>query len=140
MRKSIVAFLVFAFICLQWCFAETINDLEINSRSVYMVNLDNGQVMLDKNSDKKMEPASLTKIMTSLVVLENCKDIKNEKVTVEDDSLFYEIRREGGANLALKTGETFTVEDLLYATMLHSACDAAELLHIISAEEMSMRL
>ena len=128
MRKSIVAFLVFAFICLQWCFAETINDLEINSRSVYMVNLDNGQVMLDKNSDKKMEPASLTKIMTSLVVLENCKDIKNEKVTVEDDSLFYEIRREGGANLALKTGETFTVEDLLYATMLHSACDAAELL------------
>lgn len=120
--------MILTLLLLQWCFAETIEELDINSRSVYMVNLDNGQIMLDKNSDKIMEPASLTKIMTSLVVLENCKDIKNELVTVENDSLFYEIRREGGANISLKTGETFTVEDLLYATMLHSACDAAELL------------
>ena len=127
MKKFLVVFFVLAFACLQLCFAESIDELDINSRSVYMVNLNNGQVMLDKNSGNKMEPASLTKIMTTLVVLENCKDIENEKVYVDDESLFYEIRREGGANLALTAGETFTVKDLLYATMLYSACDAAEL-------------
>lgn len=128
MKKYVFALSITLLFCVCCVFAADINDIEINSKSVYMVNLNNGQVMLDINGEKKMEPASLTKIMTTLVVLENCDDIENERIYIEDDGLFYDIRREGGSNIALRTGETLTVKDLLYATMLPSACDAAELL------------
>ncbi|MBQ9941353.1 MAG: D-alanyl-D-alanine carboxypeptidase [Clostridia bacterium] len=128
MKKSIIIFIMLCLFFIVGVSADGINDIALNSRSAYMINIQNGQVMLDKNSDIEMEPASLTKIMTTLLVLENCQDIENSTVTVDDDRLFYEIRRDGGANLALKTGEVFTVKDLLYATMLYSACDAAQLL------------
>ncbi|MBE6688091.1 MAG: D-alanyl-D-alanine carboxypeptidase [Ruminococcaceae bacterium] len=127
MKKTLFfAFLLFL-LCVT-CLAEGIDELEINSKAVYMVNLNNSQVMLSKNAELEMEPASLTKIMTTLIVLENCKDIENERIYISDASLFNEIRREGGSNISLKQGETLTVKDLLYATMLPSACDAAELL------------
>lgn len=127
-RKTALLLFVICCLCIIGCFADGIGDVELDSRSVYMINLDNNQVMLAKNADKKMEPASLTKIMTVLVALENCDDIENEKVFISDDSIFYEIKREGGSNIALKAGETLSVKDLIYATMLPSACDAAELL------------
>ena len=129
MKKSIAILLFVIYICcMVGCCADGIDGVEINSRSAYMINLDSNQVMLNKNADKKMEPASLTKIMTVLVAIESCDDIENERVHIADDSIFYEIKREGGSNIALKAGETLSVKDLLYATMLPSACDAAELL------------
>ena len=85
MKKYIWLMAVLVLLC-TWCSAETdINKFDINSRSVYMVNLNNDRVMLSHNADKKMEPASLTKIMTALVVLESCEDIEDENLN--DDIL-----------------------------------------------------
>lgn len=128
MKKILLILLISVSICIFHCSAEDIEDLALDSKFVYMVNLDNSQVLVEKNAFVKTEPASLTKIMTALVVLENCKDIETEKIHINDDSLFYEIKKEGGSNIALKQGETLSVKDLLYAVMLPSACDAAELL------------
>ena len=52
---------------------------DLYSEGVYMVNLDTGIVVASKNPDKKLYPASTTKIMTCLVALENIKDF-NQKV------------------------------------------------------------
>lgn len=128
MKKYIFSMLMVVLLCVFCKATEEINQLELNSLSVYMINLDNNRVMLSKNADKFMEPASLTKIMTTLVVLENCKDIEKETIHISDGTLFDAIHREGGSNISLRQGETLTVKDLLYATMLPSACDAAELL------------
>lgn len=53
----------------------------LHSEGVYMVNLDTDIVIVSKNADKKLTPASTTKIMTALVALENIKDF-NAKVVV----------------------------------------------------------
>ncbi|MBQ9544675.1 MAG: D-alanyl-D-alanine carboxypeptidase [Clostridia bacterium] len=102
--------------------------LQTDSQSAFMMSLDTGQTVFDKASDVRRAPASLTKIMTALVVLENCADPENETITVPDVSLFQEIKDDGGVEIALIQGETFTVSDLLHAMMLASACDAAQLL------------
>lgn len=51
----------------------------LHSEGVYMVNLDTDIVIVSKNADKKLTPASTTKIMTALVALENIKDFKQRK-------------------------------------------------------------
>lgn len=98
------------------------------AQSVYMLSLNTQQEVYAKFEAVRRSPASLTKIMTALVVLELSGDPTQETVTVPDNGLFDEILSEGGANISLQAGETLTVQDLLYAMMLPSACDAAELL------------
>lgn len=112
------------------CHAEISFSKEIDTyaQSVFMQCTDTGDTVYQKAADVRRSPASLTKIMTALIVLESCEDPAAETVTVPTDALFSEILAEGGVNIALKTGETLTVKDLLYAVMLPSACDAAELL------------
>ncbi len=128
MKKSIAVLLLLTILCVYCNAFGNIENLEIDSKAVYMVNMDNSQVMLEKNAHKKMEPASLTKIMTTLVVLEMCDNIEDEMVYISNDDIFREIKMEGGSHIALVKGETLSVKDLLYATMLPSACDAAQLL------------
>ncbi len=99
----------------------------IYSRCAYMVNLETGRVVVDKNSDAIVYPASLTKIMTCILALEMCEDPESETVTVPS-GIFADVYSEGGANISLYSGEEISVIDLIYATMLHSACDAASAL------------
>lgn len=99
---------------------------DINSQAAYLVNLDSGTVIYTKNPDQKMYPASFVKIMTVMLVLQNETDLQ-KKLTMS-----YEIRDElygtGASNVDLRPEEEITVEDLLYACMLPSACDAAAVL------------
>lgn len=99
-----------------------------DSQSVLMLSLDTGERVFSKGADVRRPPASLTKIMTALVTLESCSDIESEKITVPETELFKEIIEDGGVTMDLKTGESLSVKDLLYAMMLSSACDAAQLL------------
>ena len=50
-------------------------DFTLTSKAVYLENLDTGLVLYEKNADQQMYPASLTKIMTAILVLENVKDL-----------------------------------------------------------------
>ena len=100
--------------------------LETEADIVLLVSLDNGSVIFDKNADKRNAPASLTKIVTCLLVLENCKDL-NTKLTCtqEDVAGLYAMN---ASTAGILPGETMTVRDLLYCLMLPSAADAANIL------------
>ena len=84
------------------------------------------QFLLDKNGDTPMFPASTTKMLTGLIILEENK--LSEQVTIPSD-----FRNPGGSHIAIEHGETFTVEQLLYATLVESANDAALALAIYNS-------
>lgn len=102
-------------------------DQTITSEAAVMVNLDKDVVVYAKNADKKMYPASLTKIMTAMVVLDNVSDIEN--TTFEAPLVvFDELYGQGASAVGLENGEITTVKDLLYSLMLKSACESAGIL------------
>ena len=107
------------------------SDFDLSSlygKSAYFMNLDTGRVLLEKEADTMRSPASLTKIMTVLLTLENCEDPANTVVTIPDESLFTDVIVQNGARIYLREGEQISVESLIYATMLKSACDSASAL------------
>ncbi|NEM83844.1 D-alanyl-D-alanine carboxypeptidase, partial [Escherichia coli] len=75
-----------------------------------------GTVLYDKNMHEQYYPASITKIMTALLAIENCE--LDEMVTVPHEAVYMEDK---GSHIALDEGEELTVEDCLYAIMLASA-------------------
>ncbi|MBR2616062.1 MAG: D-alanyl-D-alanine carboxypeptidase [Clostridia bacterium] len=107
---------------------DAIYDLTLNAQGVYLFNVDTGTALYEKSADIRMYPASTTKIMTALVVLDECADPKNTTVTVEDTSTFAYIIEDGGVHMSLVKGESFTVYDLLLGLMMNSYCDVADLL------------
>ena len=91
---------------------------QLVAASGVIIDPNTGLVIFDKNKDEKLEPASTTKIMTALLVLENL-DLK-QVVTIDEETSFTE-----GSRIYLLEGEKITVEDLLYALLLESANDSA---------------
>lgn len=94
----------------------------------YLVEID-GVVIWEKQADRPLPPASLTKLMTALLVLEQGR--------LEDVVIISRAAtRETGSRLALKHGERFLVQDLLVATLLQSANDACHALadHLAGSE------
>lgn len=89
------------------------------SESAVLIDANSGTLLAQKNADKKMYPASLTKIMTAILAIEMGE--LTDVITVDDDTP-YEIE---GSHIALEPGEILTLKDLLYALMLPSANDAA---------------
>ena len=96
---------------------------DLKSDIIYIVSLDNDEVIFDKNYDKKAAPASLTKIMTALIALENCKDL-TKKVPITN-KVFEELAGTGSSVAGLMVGEQVSLQDLLYCLMIASANDAA---------------
>lgn len=97
----------------------------ITAKAALLISPDSGMVLYEKNADERCYPASTTKIMTALIVLENVTDL-SEKVTAEASD--FEHVTADSSNAGIKEGEVVTVEDLLYALMLPSANEAAYML------------
>lgn len=101
----------------------------VSAQAALVMNLDNKAIVLDKNSDVTMDPSLLAQVMTSILVLENYKDIKDDKVTVSMtvQNKMYDKKQELGAlRLAnINAGETLSVSDLLASVIIRSACDSA---------------
>ena len=97
----------------------------LNAEAALLVSPDSGMVLYEKNADERRYPASTTKIMTALIVLENVTDL-SETVTAEASD--FEHVTADSSNADIKEGEVVTVEDLLYALMLPSANEAAYML------------
>ncbi|GHU59189.1 D-alanyl-D-alanine carboxypeptidase [Clostridia bacterium] len=99
----------------------------------YLVNLNTNTVVYEYNKDRRLSPASTTKIMTCFVVLENIKDL-DEKVVVNRYCMdeFYrnpDPNKNGPSSADLQAGQdNLTYKDCLYAMMLPSACEAANIL------------
>lgn len=100
---------------------------ELRSTAVYLENLDTGTVIFEKNADEKRYPASLTKIMTAIVTLENVQDLDGEtaayKMYIQDD-LYGKNASLGG----LIAWEEVSIRGLLYSCLLRSACESAMVL------------
>lgn len=97
---------------------------DIVSAAAVLMDAETGQVLFDKGAARRIYPASTTKVMTALLVVENCSP--SERVTVSESAV--SIDEWNSSNIALAPGETLTVDSLLYALMLPSANDAANVL------------
>ena len=97
--------------------------------SIYLFNAVTGEVLLDQNADQQRCVASLTKMMTALLLLESGKDL-NETITVPDSLTqeFANIRSQNGTRIVLTAGEQIRRMDLLYALLVCSANDAASVI------------
>ncbi len=89
-----------------------------------VMDADTGTVLYEKNIHNTYYPASITKILTALIVIENC-DL-DEMVTFSHNAVFNV--EEGSSNAALDVGDTLSVRDCLYAMLLKSANEAANAL------------
>ena len=90
----------------------------LNSRSAIVIDRNTKTILYGKKENEKRKMASTTKIMTSIVIIENCN--LSDIVEVSKKSA-----GTGGSRLGLKVGDKITVHDLLYGLMLCSGNDAA---------------
>ena len=97
---------------------KTIKEPEINSRAYVVIDRNSNTVLYGKNENTKRKMASTTKIMTAIIIIENC----NLKETIEVSK---KAANTGGSRLGLKTGDKITIHDLLYGLMMRSGNDAA---------------
>lgn len=108
---------------------------EIAAKSVILMECSTGKVLYENNADESLSPASITKIMTMLLIAE-CLDNGNllltDKVTASEHAVSM-----GGSQIWLEVGEQMTVEELLKAVAVGSANDASVALaeHIAGSEE-----
>ena len=96
----------------------------IEAPNVLVGNTETGELLYGKNIDEKIYPASLTKLMTAILVVENCE--LDEIATVSENAV--KSVPSGYVNANLQVGEELTIEDLLYVMLIPSANDAANVL------------
>lgn len=109
---------------------------EIKAKSALLMCANTGDIIFEMNSDEKRPIASITKIMTMLLVMEAVAENKislNDVVVVSEHAAGM-----GGSQVYLAPGEEFTVHDLLKAVAVHSANDASVALaeHVAGSENV----
>lgn len=101
-----------------FCKIKPVNALDTSKSSIVM-DLDSGRIIYEKNSQEKLLIASVTKILTAVVAIENINDL-NKEITVGE-----EILKMYGTNIYIEVGEKIKIKDLLYGLLLRSGNDAA---------------
>lgn len=102
--------------------AEETEDLAPNAKSAIMIEASTGEILFQKNKDEKLAPASMTKMMSMLLIMEEIENgnLKwNEMITTSEKASSM-----GGSQIFLKVGEKMTVEDLLKGVAIASGNDA----------------
>lgn len=97
-------------------------DPDISARNVYAYDRSTGKILYQKDPHKQVPMASITKVMTAIVVLDQEADLGKE-IKIPSDAIQIE-----GSNMSLLPGEVLTVRELLYGLMVNSANDAAQVL------------
>lgn len=119
MKKLLVIFCVF-FSLITLVKAE---DLTLNALSAILIDSSSGEVLYEKNADEKLAPASMTKIMTMLLIMEA---IDNGNITFDDEvTITKEAASMGGSQVFLQEGEVYKVSELLKGIAVASGNDAA---------------
>lgn len=102
---------------------DNITDLGLKTKSAILMEASTGTVLYEQNSDEQLPPASVTKVMTLLLIYEAVRDGKikwDDKVTVSEHAASM-----GGSQVFLEVGETQTVADMTKCIAIASANDAA---------------
>lgn len=100
--------------------AEKNSNVSVSAEAACVMDVQSGAVLYDKNMNKKEYPASITKIMTTLVALENSS--LDEEVEYSDTA--FANWEPGASNAEIEVGEKISMEESLYAVMLASANEA----------------
>lgn len=121
MKFKILVFILFFFPVIF-----NVKALEINSENAILYNLNNDEIIYEKDSEEVIKIASLTKIMTAIVAIENIDDL-DETIIISNEML--EGLIEQNASVAgFKTNDKVTYKDLLYGVLLSSGADATQAL------------
>lgn len=144
--KKFVSLILSAAICFIFpisCYAEAENgntEIEDFSKSSILICADTGDVIYENNAYEHLSPASVTKIMTILLVLEA---IDSGKISLDDDVTASENAVEmGGSQIWLEVGEKMTVDELFKAVVVASANDACTALgeHIAGSSSAFVKM
>ena len=122
-NSTLLLFVFFVFYFFVPCLANT-NRPSIVSGSAVLIENSTSKVLFEKDMNNKMEPASITKIMTAILTIENCN--LNDVVSVPYEAISN--IPSGYSIVPLQTDEQITVDQLLRVLMVHSANDAANVL------------
>lgn len=130
--KKIVGILFSVFICSFYLFNDEVlsyrfydaNDITTNS--VLLINEDTGETIFEKNANERLSIASLTKIMTYIIVSENVEDLKSTNILVKPEII--SMIDPDSSISGLKSGDELTVFALLHCLMMSSGNDAAYVL------------
>ena len=129
MKKVWLIICLFLFI--PGVFAETKADLAPNSKSAILLDFDTGKILYSKNDNEVLPPASMTKIMSMLLIMER---IDNKTLSLTDEVTISENAASmGGSQVFLQAGETYKVEELLKGIAIASGNDAV----VAMAEKVS---
>ncbi len=129
MKKVWLIICLFLFI--PGVFAETKADLAPNSKSAILLDFDTGEILYSKNDNEVLPPASMTKIMSMLLIMER---IDNKTLSLTDEVTISENAASmGGSQVFLQAGETYKVEELLKGIAIASGNDAV----VAMAEKVS---
>ena len=117
MKKFVVLFIFLLFPC----FVNA--ELAINAKSAIMIEESTGKVLFENNADEMRAPASMTKIMTLLLIMEH---IETGKIKLTDKVMISEnASGMGGSQVFLEAGTEMTVDELIKAICIASGNDAA---------------
>lgn len=118
--KKYVFYITFCFslLCILFKFNVLADEPKLDSSSAIVIDNMTGRTLFEKNSNSRASIASLTKVMTSIMLVTNCKI--DEKIPIPQS-----VKYIGGSLAGLKAGGSIRAEDLLYAMLLPSGNDAA---------------
>ena len=125
MKKKFIILIIF------FLNINVVSALEINSTNYIVFNLDNNQIIFSNEPDAIIRKASITKIMTTLVAIEQIDNL-DERVTITYE-MIAGFREANAALVGLRVGEVVTYRDLLYATFLASGAETSRALGILLA-------
>lgn len=121
MKKIFLFCFVFVFLMLNVSAVDV--GLAKNSETAILIEASTGKILFEKDKDKKMAPASMTKIMTMLLTMEA---LESGKVSLDEDVLISEnAQKMGGTQIYVEAGSNVKVEDLIKGIGIASANDAA---------------
>ena len=121
MKKIVLTLFLFMFIMIPSVLADE-PKLADNAKSAILIEASTGEILFEKNADGKLVPASMTKMMSMLLILENIENgvLKwDQKITVSEHASSM-----GGSQILLETGEKMTVKDLFKGVAIASGNDA----------------
>lgn len=121
MKKMFIFLILTSFIFRPSVYAEDLKLAE-NAKSAILIEASTGEILFEKNADERLVPASMTKMMSMLVIIEAIEngDLKwNQEIQVSENASGM-----GGSQILLETGEKMTVRDLFKGVAVASGNDA----------------
>ena len=121
--KKIFLLIISFFLYIGFLSAQENSIINLKSESAIVIEASTNKVLFEKNSEKQMAPASMTKIMTMLLIEEA---LENDTITLDDQvTISQNAAGMGGSEVYLEAGKTASVKELLTAIAIGSANDAA---------------